>query len=134
MALLVTLGLIFAVAYVLLQVYKKYLTTGYNDDLPVVVGIPLVDRPPVSRIEDVHVFELETTKRLAPVYRSIALHKPWLRTITVGDPNVLREIYVGPNWEKFDRLHYTSESMDAHAGGLILMKNGQHCGFTDSLT
>jgi hypothetical protein len=130
MALLVTFGVVALIAYVLFEIYKKLLTSGYNDDLPVVVGIPLVNRPPVSRIEDAHVFELDTTKKLGtPVYRSIALHKPWLRTITVGDPNVLREIYVGVSWEKFDRLHYTTESMEGHAGGLILMKNGQHCGF-----
>lgn len=57
--------------------------------------------------------------------RYVAVQKPWSRSILIGDPAVLKAIYTSADWEKFDRGHHSQEAQQGHAGGLILMKNGQ---------
>lgn len=37
---------------------------------------------------------------------------------------MLKDLYVGPNWEVYDRSHPFAQKHQNHAGGLILMGNG----------
>lgn len=149
------------------ELYKR-LFLVFNDDVPTSVAIPLLTRPPISRVEDMHDFELENMRKSgSAVIRTVGAHKPWARSVLVADPVVLKgmfvhegllvpfgvnesqffvgtapqksrstesrlpsarpiEIFAGPQWQKFDRYHPNQDSMVHHAGGLILMPNGEH--------
>ncbi|KAI9004931.1 cytochrome P450 [Hyaloraphidium curvatum] len=118
------------VAAVALLAYELIRRTwfSFDDDLPLLMGLPFLNRPPADRIRDMHDFEKELTWKLkTPVYRTMSYLKPWTRSVLIGDPAILKEIYVGAagGWEKFDRGHPYQDSMQHHAGGLILIKNGQ---------
>jgi hypothetical protein len=42
-------------------------------------------------------------KTFGPVFRSVNAVNPRFVSVTVADPNLLRELFAGKNWELFDR-------------------------------
>lgn len=71
-----------------------------------------------------HMTPLGGMKALGPVFRTVNRYKPWIRNITIGDPNLMREIWVSKDWEKFDRQHPMSEPHFPYTAGFIHAKNG----------
>ena len=59
------------------------------------------------------------------IFRSINPLKPWQRSIVISEPEVLKAMFVGPLWEKWQRGHPLAAPHDAYAGGLVFMPNGQ---------
>lgn len=164
-----TIVLVVSVAALLYELARRR-WFSFKDDVPVIWGLPFINRPPADRIRDSHDFEKEVgvlvsvaVERSSPclgprrppqllpylatishcsvfhvilrlqitwkynrvVMRYISPLKPWRRTVLIGDPALLKDIYVGAKWEAYDRGHPYQDSMQEHAGGLILIKNGQ---------
>ncbi|KAI9014217.1 cytochrome P450 [Hyaloraphidium curvatum] len=118
-----TLGI--SVLFLLAELYRRrYLS--FRDGVPTLVSIPFIRQVPISRLGDSHDYHKETIRELgSPVLRIYNIFKPWSRSVLVADPAVLREVFAGPLWEAFDRSHPYAEILRRHAGGLILMPNGQ---------
>ncbi|KAI9002040.1 cytochrome P450 [Hyaloraphidium curvatum] len=119
---LVTFLLLAAVGALCYELYRR-LFLSFDDNIPTVV-LPM--HPPPAHVEDLHVWDTELLlKHKTTVMRVINMFKPWNRTLLVADPAVAKEIFAGPNWEKFQRPHWSQDYHMFHAGGMILMPNGQ---------
>lgn len=63
--------------------------------------------------------------KYGPVYRSVNLLKPWDVTVMVGDPQLLKEIFVGKDWTLFERGHPIGKPHFPYTEGIISDTNGQ---------
>lgn len=96
----------------------------FDDDAKTVVAMPFVTRPPASRLLEMHVVDTELVQKYGPVVRYINPLKPWDVAVVVADPGLFREIFVGKQWEKFDRRHDNLSPHDAYTRNLISAANG----------
>ncbi|KXS10396.1 cytochrome P450 [Gonapodya prolifera JEL478] len=127
MPLLSTVAVAIAGLYLVYEIFRR-LFLDYGDDVPTSIGIPLINDPAITDVPQFHIKMLEKARATGhSVRRSVMPWKPWRSTVYVGHPQVLREIYVGKDWEAFDRpIKSQDPSQLYHAGGLILVPNGKN--------
>ncbi|KXS22027.1 cytochrome P450 [Gonapodya prolifera JEL478] len=68
---------------------------------------------------------LEVVRKHGPLLRFVNVFNPMRRTILIADSALLKEIYVGKDWEKWERGHEVLKRSQIFAGGLILMHNDE---------
>ncbi|KXS13566.1 cytochrome P450 [Gonapodya prolifera JEL478] len=125
-----SLGLVVAAAaflYLFYELYRRTFLDRWDDDVPISLNIPFINSPRIDKIRVQHQVVLEKSREVgAHISRGILPWKPWRSTVVVGHPTILREIFVGKDWEAFDRPIWSQEpSQTYHAGGLILIPNGK---------
>lgn len=82
-----------AAGFLLYELYRRFYLT-FDDNVPTIPSMTFINRPPLSRIEDMHQYDLENVRKLkSPVVRYVQVQKPWSRSVIVGDPAVLKAIY-----------------------------------------
>lgn len=98
---------------------------SYNDDIPTYPTIPLLFTPK-DKIRSLHQLVLDDLRKGNPaVFRRINILKPWSGAeVICADPALLRDVFVGKNWQNFDRGHPVADSFHAYSGGFIHLRNG----------
>ncbi|KAI9003792.1 cytochrome P450 [Hyaloraphidium curvatum] len=127
MSLAVTLVLSAAVLLLLAELYRRvFLSQGDSDAVATVFALPFVNRPDLKRVDQVFLVDEEFLRRTGKkIVRFVDPFKPWKRMLLVADPVVLRDVFVGPKWEAWNRGAPAFAPHDPYAGGLIFMPNGQ---------
>ncbi|KAI9014047.1 cytochrome P450 [Hyaloraphidium curvatum] len=119
-----TTWLVAAVAFLVFELYRRTYIDCYNDDAKTVGYIPFWHWPDPTRLKKNIRNELEYLVKHGQVVRFVNYFAPSERMIIVSDPEVMREIYLGRQWQDFDRAHRTLDLAQLFAGGLILIPNG----------
>ncbi len=97
-----------------------------RSDIPVHIDIPLVTRPTLEYLTKLHEMDRITLGTLSdPVVRFMSLIKPHKSAVIIGEPDLMREVFSGTHWRVFNRPHISQSPQLGHAGGLILMDNGE---------
>ncbi|KAI9003396.1 cytochrome P450 [Hyaloraphidium curvatum] len=112
-----------AALYLLKLLYFK-LFIDVSDDIPTVTFVPFLTTPR-EKLASAHTLAMEGIKQRGPVFRSVNLIRPSMREIVVGDPLLLKEIYVGTSWKKWGRAGPNAEPALPYAEGIILAQNDQ---------
>lgn len=121
---------------------KLFIDRG--DDIETYASIPLLGVPK-DKIKSLHTLTVDDVRKKGPIYRRVNALKPWAGAeLVVADPNMLKgwwflveveelwkvwadlrvpDIFVGKNWQKFDRGHPVAESFFPYSGGLIHARN-----------
>ncbi|KAI9028802.1 cytochrome P450 [Hyaloraphidium curvatum] len=115
-----------ATLYLLRQLFNKFFL-DFDDDFKTVLSMPFVDRPPADRVTQMHLVDAELIRKHGPRVRYVNMLKPWESTLVIADPALLREIFVGVDWQKWQRGTYgtPAEAHAAYTAGLISTPNGQ---------
>ncbi|KAI9004311.1 cytochrome P450 [Hyaloraphidium curvatum] len=122
LALLLYAAVIAAAVYFGGPVLYRKLFLEFADDIPTIVTNPL--KLTKEQLLAFHKGPLGGMKGLGSVYRTVNQYKPWMRTVVIGDPNLLKDIFVSKDWELFDRQHPMSEPHFPYTAGFIHLKNG----------
>ncbi|KXS14140.1 cytochrome P450 [Gonapodya prolifera JEL478] len=89
------------------------------------IAIPFVNNPPLSRITEGDMVNLERHRKHGSVIRQITFSNPFVRNIIITNPDLLRAIFVGKDWERYTRYHPLAEPFVPISGGLIHQANGK---------
>ncbi|KAI9027854.1 cytochrome P450 [Hyaloraphidium curvatum] len=110
-----------AFLYVAKIAYRKFFI-DVDDDIPTVSYIPLLGAQK-DKLQSLHTMSVDKAREHGPVYREVNWLRPWMRTVNITDPNLLKEVYVGKNWNLFTRGHPILESFLPYSEGIIHLPN-----------
>ncbi|KAI9023200.1 cytochrome P450 [Hyaloraphidium curvatum] len=109
------------------ELYRRfYLDFDDADAVHTTFGFPLWNRPDIARVDQVFLVDTDFIRKSGKkVVRYVNPIRPWERVVAVADAQVLREMFVGTQWEKFQRTTPMAGPHEPYAGGLIFMPNGE---------
>ncbi|KXS11920.1 cytochrome P450 [Gonapodya prolifera JEL478] len=112
--------------YVVWELYRRFVIDIYDDDAVTVPYIPLITYPDITKLNKRVETELGyLRKHNKTVVRFVNIFNPNDRTIIAADTELMREMFVGKDWQRWDRDHDKLTKARVFAGGLILMHNDE---------
>ncbi|KAI9000149.1 cytochrome P450 [Hyaloraphidium curvatum] len=110
--------------YVLKYLFYR-LFLDFGDDIKTIPIIPLINYPEPKKIPIFHRAGLERMKEWGAVFRTVNVLKPWDRSFSIADPMLLKEIFVGKDWEMWQRGSYIGKPHFPYTEGTISDKNSK---------
>ncbi|KAI9034708.1 cytochrome P450 [Hyaloraphidium curvatum] len=128
--LLLTTALLCAVAYLLYELYRRYVFEhGDESSVYTFIGFPYMRKGVAARLDQLFMLDQELMRATGfKNARAVNPTKPWQRFIVVADPGAIRAMFVGADWQVFQRPDTTMFGPGAPHGeygsGLAFMPNG----------
>ncbi|KXS14141.1 cytochrome P450 [Gonapodya prolifera JEL478] len=102
-----------------------FLTFEGDKGVHTMISLPFVNNPPISQIKERDQANLEHHRKYGSVVRKVLLYNPSVRQVFITNPDLLRAIFVGKNWERFTRYHPGTEPFIPLSGGMLFQPNGK---------
>ncbi|KAI9010532.1 cytochrome P450 [Hyaloraphidium curvatum] len=123
--------------FLLVELYRRvFLDFGDDDTVMTVLEVFGVNRPDFKNLDKLfgcdNEYVIKARAQGKRVVRFVSIFQPWRRTVVIADPNLLREVMVGKDWTKFERIHPNFEYLKDFAN-MAVMPNGKEWRETRSL-